>query len=130
LFDVWSEEQEKKYAEEAAQLWGETVHESYKKWNSYTREQKAAIGLEGEANHREIFAHMSEGYDSPAVQAGVAKWHQHLRYFYEPTVDILEGLGHMYNQDPRFHETFRKVHPDYPAFLEQAITYYCKGLRT
>ena len=129
LFDVFSEEQQKEFEEEAYQRWGEQVRISNQKWNSYTAKQKAAIGLEGEANHREILAHMSEGYDSPAVQAAVAKWHQHLRYFYEPTVETLEGLGHMYNQDPRFHETFHKVHPDYPAFLEQAITYYCQVSR-
>lgn len=129
LFDVFNEEQQKEYEEEAYQRWGEQVRISNQKWNSYSDEQKAAIGLEGEANYREMLAHMADGPQNPAVQAAVAKWHQHMRYFYEPTVDILEGLGHMYNQDPRFQETFRKLHPDFPAFLEQAITYYCKGLR-
>jgi DNA-binding transcriptional MerR regulator len=129
LFDVFSEEQQKEYEEEATRLWGEQVRISTQKWNSYTPEQKAAIGAEGEANYREMLAHMAEGPESPAVQAAVAKWHQHMRYFYEPSVDRLEGLGHMYNQDPRFQATFLKVHPDFPAFLEQAITYYCKRLR-
>ena len=130
LFDVFSEEQQKEYEEEAYQRWGEQVRISNQKWNSYTPEQKAAIGREGEDNHREILAHMSEGPESPAVQAAVAKWHQHLRYFYEPTVETLAGLGHMYNQDPRFQATLKKLHPEYPAFLEQAITIYCQGLRT
>ena len=129
LFNVFSEEQQKEYEEEAYQRWGEQVRISNQKWNSYTPEQKAAIGREGEDNHREILAHMSEEPGSPAVQAAVAKWHQHLRYFYEPTVETLEGLGHMYNQDPRFQATFEKLHPDYPAFLEQAIMVYCQGLR-
>jgi hypothetical protein len=35
----------------------------------------------------------------------------------------------MYNQDPRFHATFAKLHPDFPAFLEQVITYYSKSSR-
>jgi DNA-binding transcriptional MerR regulator len=129
LFEVWSEEQEKKYSEEAIQRWGDTASESIQKWNRYTPEQKAAIGAESEANYRQMLAHMGEGPESPAVQDAVAKWHQHLRYFYEPTVDLLEGLGHMYNQDPRFQDTFRKLHHDFPAFLEQAITFYCQGLR-
>ncbi|OGO35632.1 MAG: hypothetical protein A2W35_05100, partial [Chloroflexi bacterium RBG_16_57_11] len=122
LFDVFSEEQQKEYEEEAYQRWGEQVRISNQKWNSYTPEQKAAIGAEGEANYREMLAHMQDGPASPAVQAAVAKWHQHMRYFYEPSVERLEGLGHMYNQDPRFQATFRKLHPDFPAFLEQAIT--------
>jgi DNA-binding transcriptional MerR regulator len=128
LFDVLNEEKQKEYEEEAARRWGEQVRLSNQKWNSYSAEQKAAIGAEGEANYRELLAHMSEGPASPAVQAAVARWHQHLRYFYEPSVETLEGLGHMYNQDPRFQETFKKLHPDFPAFLEQAITYYCQEL--
>jgi DNA-binding transcriptional MerR regulator len=129
LFDVFNEEQQKEYEAEAIRRWGDEVRVSTQKWNSYTAEQKAAIGAEGEANYRQMLAHMAEGPQSPAVQAAVAKWHQHMRYFYEPSVELLEGLGHMYNQDPRFQETFRKLHPDFPAFLEQAITYYCQGLR-
>ena len=129
LFDVWSEEKQKEYEEEAYQRWGEQVRISTAKWNSYSAEKKAAIGAEGEANYREMLAHMQEGYDSPAVQAAVAKWHQHLRYFYEPSVELLQGLGKMYNEDPRFQATFRKLHPDFPQFLEQAITYYCQGLQ-
>ena len=129
LFDVFNEEQQKEYEEEATRRWGEQVRISNQKWNSYTPEQKAAIGAEGEANYREMLAHMAEGPTSPSVQAAVAKWHQHMRYFYEPSVETLEGLGHMYNQDPRFQETFLRIHPDFPAFLEQAITHYCQGLR-
>ncbi len=129
LFDVFNEEKQKEYEEEATRLWGEQVRLSNQKWNSYSAEQKAAIGAEGEANYREMLEHMSEGPASPSVQAAVAKWHQHLRYFYEPTVETLEGLGHMYNQDPRFQQTFLKIHPDFPVFLEQAITYYCQELR-
>lgn len=130
LFDVFNEEQQKEYEAEAIRRWGEQVRASAQKWNSYTDEQKATIGAEGEDNYRQMLAHMSEGPESPAVQAAVAKWHQHLRYFYEPDVDLLEGLGRMYNQDSRFQETFRKLHPDFPAFLEQAITHYCQGLRS
>ncbi len=129
LFDVFNDEQQKEYEEEAAHRWGEQVRISNQKWNSYTPEQKAAIGAEGEANYREMLVHMAEGPTSPTVQAAVAKWHQHLRYFYEPELETLEGLGHMYNQDPRFQATFQKIHPDFPAFLEQAITHYCQGLR-
>lgn len=129
LFDVFSEEQQKEYEQEAYQRWGKQVRISAKNWNSYTDEQKAAIGAEGEANYREMLAHMAEGPHSSAVQAAVTKWHQHLRYFYEPTFETLEGLGHMYNQDPRFQATFRKLHPDFPAFLEQAIAHYCQELR-
>ena len=48
----------------------------------------------------------------------MARWHQHLRYFYEPTPEILRGLGQMYNQHPDFIANFQQMHPDLPAFLE------------
>lgn len=129
LFEVWSDEKSKEMQEEAVQRWGEKARESQKLWNSYSPEKRAQIGAEGEANYREMLAHMHEGPGSPAVQAAVAKWHEHMRYFYEPTIEILEGLGHHYNQEPRFQATFAKLHPDFPAFLEQAITIYCSKLK-
>ncbi len=68
---------------------------------------------------------MDQGADSEAVQAIMARWHDHLRYFYEPTPEILRGLGHLYNSHPDFIANFQKLHPDLPAFMEQAVTYYC-----
>lgn len=79
LFEVFNEEQQKEYEAEAIRRWGEQARLSAQKWNSYTDEQKAAIGAEGEDNYRQMLAHMAEGPESPAVQAAVAKWHQHLR---------------------------------------------------
>jgi hypothetical protein len=119
LFDVFSEEQQKEYQEEAYQRWGEQVRVSTQKWNSYTDEQKAAIGAEGEANYREMLAHMSEGPDSPAVQAAVAKWHQHMRYFYEPQWTSSKGWA-MYSRIAFQGITFRQ--DPHSAFLERAIT--------
>jgi hypothetical protein len=58
------------------------------------------------------------------------RWHQHLRYFYEPTLEILRGLGEMYHDHPDFHATFTKIHPDLPAFLKQAIAIYVDDLET
>jgi hypothetical protein len=128
FFSGLTPEQEKAYEEEATRRWGDTVKQSYQKWNRYTPEQKQTILAEAGANYQEIAAHMGEGPEGPAVQAALAKWHENLRHFYEPTVEILRGLGTMYNQDPDFRATFVKLHPDLPAFLEQAIRIYCDRL--
>ena len=69
--------------------------------------------------------------DDPAaepVQALVARWHQHLRYFYEPTPEILRGLGGAYAEDPTFAEFFARFDPALPDFLHQAIDIYCDRL--
>ncbi len=72
---------------------------------------------------------MPQGAASPQVQALLAKWHQHLRYFYEPSLEILVGLGEMYDDDPAFHANFAAMHPDLPGFLKQAIRIYVGELR-
>jgi hypothetical protein len=60
----------------------------------------------------------------------LAKWHQHLRYFYEPTFDMLRGLGDMYNDHPEFNATFTAIDPGLPAFLKQAMNIYVDKLET
>jgi hypothetical protein len=128
IFEGFSEEQVEAYAEEARRRWDPgLVDHSMKLWKSYSDEQKQAILAEGSANYQHIFANMGTGPDSPEVQAGVARWHQHMRYFYEPTIEILSDLGYGYRDDPDFRATFEKFSPDFPEFLCEAIQFYCRG---
>lgn len=129
LFAGFSEEQQAKYEQEAVQQYGESsVRQSTKRWNSYTARQKANIQAEGGAIYTELVEAMPTGPDSGAVQAIMARWHQHLRYFYEPTPDILRGLGQLYSQSPDFIATFQRFHPDLPDFLAQAVRHYVDSL--
>lgn len=128
MFEVWSEEKEKEMEAEAAAFYGEQVHESYRVWRSYSAEQKAAILAEGEANYVEMLNHMGEGPASAAVQAAVARWAVHMRHFYTPTLEQMKAMAQMYNAEPRFHATFARLHPEFPAFLEKAILEYCRRM--
>jgi DNA-binding transcriptional MerR regulator len=129
FFAGFDEEQQKKWTQEAIELYGEeNVRPSVRRWESYTPEQKQRIQEEGNAIYRELAERIGEGPESEAVQALIARWHEHLRYFYEPSVERLRGLGQLYNGSPDFRATFEKFHPDLPAFLEQAITHYCDHL--
>jgi hypothetical protein len=56
------------------------------------------------------------------------RWQHHLRYFYEPTLDILRGLGEAYNSHPDFITFFQALHPDLPGYLQAAITRYVDDL--
>jgi hypothetical protein len=58
----------------------------------------------------------------------VARWHQHLRYFYEPSVERLRGLAVMYNEHPDFYANFTSLHPELPVYWKRAIDYYCDHL--
>jgi DNA-binding transcriptional MerR regulator len=128
LFEGFSEEQEKKYSEEAVQRWGETARESQRLWASYSVEKKKQIGLEGEAVYRDMVAAMAFGPLSAQAQSCVARWRQHLRYFYEPSKGMLLGLGQMYCEDPRFRATFDRIHPELAEFMRKAIEHYCLDL--
>ena len=127
-YDGFSEEKQKEYSAEARRRYGEdVVQESENRWNRLTQEQKAAKIAEGDAFTRAIVDHMAEGPESPEVQRLIGKMHEGVNFFYDCTYEIFQGLGHMYNEDPQFREMYQtKYHPDLPAFLEQAITYYCE----
>jgi DNA-binding transcriptional MerR regulator len=128
VFEGFSEEKQKQYEEEAQNLWGDKVKQSTQLWNSYSEQKKQQIMQEGNDIYADIAANMSKGPQSPEVQAILVRWHQHLRYFYEPSLQILRGLGEMYQDNPDFNTNFAGLHPDLPAFLKQAITYYVDGL--
>lgn len=129
LFEGFSEETQKQYEEEIRARYDmKTFDGSIKRWGSYTPEQKEKVKAEGEALYQDILANFDKGPESPEIQAIIGRWHQHLRNFYEPTVEILRGLGQLYTEHPDFQATFRKMDPDMPEFLNKAIAVYCDRL--
>ncbi|MCL4487048.1 MAG: MerR family transcriptional regulator [Chloroflexi bacterium] len=128
LFVGFDEEKQAQYAQEARRRWGSSeVDASAKLWSGYSAEKKTTILSEGEAIRRDLQAAMSKGPTSPEVQQIVARWHQHLRYFYEPSIERLRGLGQLYVDDPDFRATYSKLDPKLPEFFRDAIAFYCKG---
>jgi DNA-binding transcriptional MerR regulator len=122
-------EQEQAYEDEARRRWGdEKVTESSRRWKAYSEAERQSILNEGGAIYLELNKHIAGDPASAEVQALVARWHQHLRYFYEPTPEILRGLGGAYAADPAFAEFFARFDPALPAFLHQAIDIYCDRL--
>ncbi|MCC7206639.1 MAG: MerR family transcriptional regulator [Anaerolineae bacterium] len=132
LFAGFSEEKQKEYEREIAEKhpdWDQDkVRESQRRWKSYTAQDKQKIGEEGMAVYNDLIAAMPHGPASAEAQAVMARWHQHLRYFYEPTPEILRGLGQMYNEHPDFIANFKAMHPDLPEFLSRAVSVYVERL--
>lgn len=123
---AFSEEQQEQYEHEAEALWGENVRASSRKWKAYSPEKKKQIFAEGEAVYLDLIDRLGETPDSPAVQAIIARWHQHMRYFYDPTVEILRGLGGAYVEHSGFRAFFDKMHPRLAEFMRAAIEAYCE----
>jgi MerR family transcriptional regulator, thiopeptide resistance regulator len=133
LFQGFSEEQQKQYEREARLQYGpQNVNESVRRWNSYSKAQQQAIQEEGGKVYLAIAAAMEAGTppDSDEVQALLIQWHNGIRYFYEPTLEIVRGLGQLYNTDPAFKAFFEQIHVDLPAYLEAGITQYADDLET
>lgn len=131
LFESVSDEQQKQYEREARLTYDPViVNDSIKRWNSYSAAQKEAIGEEGNSVYSDLLDAINAGRSaqSAEVQAILERWHNHLRYFYEPTLEILRGLGELYNTDARFITNFQKIHADLPAYLQEGITRYVDDL--
>lgn len=133
VFQPIDPEQERDFSREARlQYDPDTVAESARRWSGYTDTQKALIFDEG----NRIYADLADALaaklpvDDTRVQEILERWHAHLHYFYEPTLEILQGLGELYNTDARFMATFQALHPDLPAYLQESIRTYTDTLET
>ncbi len=126
-------EEQKQYEREARLQYGPgTVNESIERWNSYNEAEQEAIIAEGNQIYADLAEAMAAGEvagDRPVVDI-LERWQEHLRRFYEPSLDVLRGLGQMYNSDPRFIANFQNIHNDLPAYLEGVIDHYVDELET
>jgi hypothetical protein len=133
MFQAFSDEQQKDYEREARLQWvPDTVNASVKRWKDYTPAQQQAIMDEGNQIYNEIADAIEAGTpsDSPEVQDILVRWHNHLRYFYEPSLDTLRGLGELYNTHPDFLANFQQMHPDLAAYMQAGINVYVDALET
>ncbi|NSW51025.1 MAG: MerR family transcriptional regulator [Anaerolineae bacterium] len=123
--------QQEIYEEEIRQKYGEKQwRQSRQRWDSYSEQKRKEIMAEGNQVTLAIFESMSKGHDHPETQAHLARYHQFMQYFYDCTLEIFEGLGRMYCDDPRFRVLYEAKHPDFPEFMRDAMQYYANQQRT
>lgn len=125
LFEVFSEEQQAEYEQEAMQMYDPViVKAANKKWKSYSAAEKQRIGDEGNAIYQDMLLAMPKGAASPEGQACVERWRHYIEYFWVPNDDQLVGLANNYNDDPRFKANFDKIDPRLAEFMRQAVKVY------
>lgn len=125
LFEGFTEEEQERYAAEAAEKWDpRTVQASNAKWKAYSPEQKQRILEEGRAVYADLIAARPQGASSAGVQAAIARWHAHMQYFWSPSDDQLLGLADIYNEDPRFRATYENMAAGLAGFMREAIKIY------
>jgi DNA-binding transcriptional MerR regulator len=129
LFQGFSDEQQKEYEREARLQYGpENVNESIKRWKNYSEAQKKAIMDEGNVIYLDIIKAIEAKTPSDSIDNLIQRWHHHIRYFYEPTLDILRGLGDLYTSDPAFNANFKDMHPELAEYMKEAINHYVDEL--
>jgi hypothetical protein len=127
IFEGLSQSQEKAYAAEAERLYDrDTVRASNKQWQGYGKDKQQAIMDEGNQIYAAIAAAIPQGADSPAVQALVQRWRDHIEYFWVPQLEQLEGLARIYSEDARFKANFDKVDPQLAVFMLHAVQHYVR----
>jgi MerR family transcriptional regulator, thiopeptide resistance regulator len=127
-FEGWTEEKQPEFEKEIRQKYGEHAMDEVIDWNTYTKEKKAAILAEGQANTQAMANLMDNSPDNPEVKIVIARWHQHMKYFYDPSIERMRGLGQMYVDDLRFAAGYEKVKKGLALFMKQAIDVYCDRL--
>jgi MerR family transcriptional regulator, thiopeptide resistance regulator len=124
LFVGFSEEKQKEYEKEIRERYGEHAFDGVIDWNCYSREEKSEIISEGQSIHRDLAVLIGSEPGSEEVQSIISRWHQHMRYFYDPDPDRMLGLAQMYVEHPEFNAAFSRIHPGLPEFFREAIEYY------
>ena len=133
MFGGISKSQEEEYAREARLQYGpDTVNDSMKRWNSYSPTRQQAIMDEGNQIYADMAQAVADGVPikNETMQTIVNRWHEHIKYFYEPSLDMLRGLAEMYIHAPDFRVKFDALHPDLAETMRAAVEIYVDALET
>jgi hypothetical protein len=104
------------------------MDESKRRMQKWSKEDFARINQESEKIFTAIRDNIAKGPESPQVQVQIKELHKWLNNFYTCDLEMLEGLGHMYNEHPDFVKMYQtKYHEKMPEFLLKAIEHYCKN---
>ncbi|MES2213220.1 MAG: MerR family transcriptional regulator [Patescibacteria group bacterium] len=127
LYGNFSDAEQKEYAEEAKQRWGNTeaYKQSMERTKHWTKENYAQVKKDGDELMKNIVAAMSHGIESDEVQKLIGKWRAGINVFYDTTPEICRGLASMYISDSRFTAYYEKYQTGLAQFMHDAIFYYC-----
>ena len=128
-FNKLTKEKQEQYENQARSQWGEDrVMQSKHRWNSYDEKKKDQIMEECKSIFEKLADNMQYGADSEVIQELLTKWHKFIQYFYEPSLEVLRGLGEVYSYDPEFRKVFEAIDPALPDFLQSSINCYVDEL--
>jgi len=129
LYEGLSKETLEEYEKEAKERWGNTdaYKQSQERWGSLSPEQQAQLLEDGKAAQRKMVELMSEGPESPAIQAMIDDQYRGINeQFYDCSLEMFLALAEMSVSDERYATYYRKFHPELPEFHLKAVQIYCE----
>jgi DNA-binding transcriptional MerR regulator len=132
LYEGFPKETAERYESEAKAAWGHTdaYAQSRKRVGAMTKDQWNAVKARGERltlDFAEAFR-TGEAPGGKRAQVLCGLWKEHLRAFYDPTPEMLIGLGAMYADHPDFRSFYEKIAPGLADWLKKALAAYGKGV--
>ena len=126
LFEGFGDFDPKDYEDEARERWGETdaYEKSMRRTSTYASEDWRRITEESAAITAAFVVAMDRGLpaEDPEVQAVVERHREHMaRYFYEPTLEMYDGLADMWVGDQRFTKNIDKAREGLAAYQRAAV---------
>ncbi len=132
LYEGFDDETIRRYEREAKDAWGGSAayEQSRKRVRAMGKEEWARVGARGE-EITEAFADAfkaGEAAEGAAAQGICARWVEHLRAFYEPSPELVAGLGAMYADHDEFRAFYEKRAPGLSDWLKPALAAYAKSM--
>jgi len=128
FFKGYDPEQQKAYEQEVREKYGDELwQQSQQRFGSLAKIEQQAILREGQEITRAILNDFEKGFDYPDVQGNIARWHEYMQHFYDCSLDVFEGLGLLYVEDPRFKASYDGQREGFARFMQQAMSLYVKN---
>ena len=131
LYEGFAKDEVESIKREAEERWGatEAYAESRRRTTRMSGEDWARVKAEGAAVDEEAARAMREGAEpgSPRVRAVMARKLEHLRSFYEPSMEMFGGLGRLYEEDERFRRHYEDIAPGLASFMRKAMESFARA---
>jgi len=128
LYEGFDKDTIERYERESAEKWGGTNawEQSRKRTKSMTKDEWKRVGARGAAIEAEFAAAFVAGAKPDGSKAAelCARWADHLRAFYDPSPEMLAGLGRMYADHPEFRARYEAMAPGLAAWLAESLAAY------
>lgn len=131
MYNAFEDEDVKRYQSEVKLRWGNTdaYKQSQERMAKMTKAEVAQMKKDAEVFNKKLASLIDKGPDDKEVQEMIAQHYNGLRKFYEPTLEMYEGLAKMYVRDPRFAKYYNKYDPRMAQFMHDAMMKYIKTVR-